>query len=144
MPDAKKNRTIVQTPGPAKVVSYKGLLSQPPDFPGTLNDQVKTALSKISDGISDCTPDGIETAVAYSLASWKKAISEIELYVFSSLSQWEVLDRIAHLPIEELGEADFVIRPVSLEEWTKNVKRKGPIYRHVKKRGILMYSKEYD
>ena len=145
MPDIRENRAKVKSPTVAEVAGFKGILANPPDFPAGIHEQVKRAVVLMSRGMEKYDPSGIEAVFAYSPASWKRAIREVELTAISTVSQWKTMDWIASIPSEEdVIEPAFTIHPVSFEDWKVSVEQEGPSYRRARGRGILVYSTEDD
>ena len=112
-----------------------------------LHEKVAEGLCEIARVLTSEEPAGVTAVVAWTPVSWTRRPKEIDLLVFAGeemRSEWDTLDPMAEAIGPVFGKLHFtpIHKPVGVEEWHLSVERKGTVWRHVTRRGVLLYSSE--
>jgi len=134
---ARPNKTLAAPP-PQEAARYR----VPEPLPSELHEDVGDAMRFLHRAMKEHPPGpGVEAAIAYTKASWKRPVSEFTLYAIGEApDRWDLMEAVVDaITPHQLGSTPLT-RPLLLEEWERSAEEEGPLWRYVTRRGILLHA----
>jgi hypothetical protein len=135
---ARPNRTLAAPP-PQEAARYR----VPEPLPPELHEDVGGAMRFLHRAMQEHPPggSGVEAAIAYTKASWKRPVSEFTLYAIGEApDRWDLMENVVDaITPHQLGSTPLT-RPLLLKEWERSAEEEGPLWRYVTRRGILLHA----